>query len=213
MKKILVFILVLASILLSFSGCSAFEKKKHEKFYGVVKFLEETNMMVVYIPKLGDVAIPENEGCCSCFDGHESDEDYSYQLKPGDLVAINFKYEKSWDDQGVCVMETYPARFDRKAGHIEALRENISFEKTDSGYILSFPETTEIKDVQTGDNIYFVLHESKNGFDSSILYAEGIVTAKNDSLITVTLTNFHNNNETDFLDNYVNMTAHLTWEN
>ena len=38
---------------------------------------------MVYIPKYGEVEISENDGCCSCFDGYEPNDDHTYQLKAG----------------------------------------------------------------------------------------------------------------------------------
>ena len=109
MKKLLALALALVALLCCLVGCSEGDKYNRERFYGVVRFSEESNQLVVYIPSIGDVVIPESEGCCSCFDGHEENDDKTYQLKVGDLVSINFRYEKSWDDNSVKIMESYPA--------------------------------------------------------------------------------------------------------
>ena len=180
MKKLLALALAVVVLLCCLVGCSEGDKYNRERFYGVVRFSEESNQLVVYIPSVGDVAIPESEGCCSCFDGHEENDDKNYQLKVGDLVAINFRYEKGWDDNSVKIMESYPARFDRKAHLIEALKENISFAKTDVGYVLSFPSTDEIDSAEIGDTLYFVQHGGENGRAYKRLYAEGEITAKAD---------------------------------
>lgn len=191
-------------------GCSEGDRYNRERFYGVVRFSEESNQLVVYIPSVGDVAIPESEGCCSYFDGHEENEDKNYQLKVGDLVSINFRYEKSWDDNSVQIMESYPGRFDRKAHLIEALKENISFAKTDGGYELSFPSTAEIDSAQIGDTLYFIQHGGENGRAYQKLYAEGVITAKEEGIITVAMT--IPEGETEFLNYYNGMTIELTWE-
>ena len=210
MKKILSFALTLVALLCCFTGCNEGDKYNRERFYGVVRFSEESNQLVVYIPSIGDVTIPESEGCCSCFDGHEENEDKNYQLKVGDLVAINFRYEKSWDDNSVQIMESYPAKFDRKAHLIEALEENISFGKIDSGYVLSFPSTDEIESANIGDTLYFIQHGGKDGRAYEKLYATGQITAKKDGIITVRLT--IPEGETEFLNYYNEMTVELTWE-
>ena len=210
MKKLMAVALAAIAILCCLVGCSEGDKYNRERFYGVVHFLEESNQLVVYIPSVGDVAIPESERCCSCFDGHEENDDKNYQLKAGDLVSINFRYEKSWDDHGVQIMECYPEKFDRKAHLIEALKENISFVKTDSGYVLSFPSTAEIDSAEIGDALYFVQHGGENGRAYKKLYAEGVITAKVDDIITVALT-IHES-ETEFLNYYNGMTVELTWE-
>ena len=209
MKKLIALVVIV--LLFCLVGCSEGDKYNRERFYGVVRFSEESNQLVVYIPSIGDVAIPESEGCCSCFDGHEPNDDYSYQLKVGDLVKINFRYEKSWDDNSVKIMESYPAKFDRKAGRIEALRENISFFKDDSRYVFSFPSTAEIDSADVGDTLYFIYHEGKNGRDFMKLYAQGEVISKTSDIITVNLTIC--DDEKDFLKNYCNMTIELEWEN
>jgi len=210
MKKLLALSLVLAALLCCLAGCSEGDKYNRERFYGVVRFSEESNQLVVYIPSIGDVVIPESEGCCSCFDGHEENDDKTYQLKEGDLVSINFRYEKSWDDNSVQIMESYPAKFDRKAHLIEALKENISFSKNDSGYVLSFPSTAGVESSEIGDTLYFIQHGGENGRAYKKLYASGEITAKADGIITVLLT--IPEGETEFLNYYNEMTVELTWE-
>ena len=209
MKKLLALALAVVVLLCCLVGCSEGDKYNRERFYGVVRFSEESNQLVVYIPKYGEVEIPENDGCCSCFDGHEENDDKNYQLKAGDLVSINFRYEKSWDDHGVQIMECYPGKFDRKAHLIEALKENIAFSKIDSGYMLSFPSTAEIESAKIGDTLYFVQHGGENGRAFKKLYASGEITAKADGIITVGLT--IPEGETEFLNYYNEMTVELTW--
>ena len=189
-------------------GCNVGDQYNLERFHGVVRFAEEADRLVVYIPSIGDVEIPESEGCCSCFDG--CDDEKNYQLKAGDLVAIYFRYEKSWDDNSVRIMECYPARFDRKAYLIEALKENISFGKTDSGYVLSFPSTEDIDSAEIGDTLYFIQHGGENGRAYERLYASGEITAKADGIITVNLT-IHES-EAEFLNYFDRMTIELVWE-
>ena len=210
MKKLIALALVVVALLCCLVGCSEGDKYNRERFYGVVRFSEESNQLVVYIPKYGEVEIPENDGCCSCFDGHEENDDKTYQLKVGDLVSINFRYEKHWDDHGVQIMECYPGKFDRKAHLIEALKENISFAKIDGGYVLSFPSTAEIESAEIGDTLYFIQHGGENGRAFKKLYASGEITAKADGIITVALT--IPEGETEFLNYYNEMTMELTWE-
>ena len=210
MKKLIALGFTMIVLLCCLVGCSEGNKYTRERFYGVVRFSEESNQLVVYIPSIGDVEIPESEGCCSCFDGHVENDDKNYQLKAGDLVSINFRYEKSWDDHGVQIMETYPGKFDRKAHLIEALKENITFAKTDDGYVLSFPSNTEIDGTVIGDTLYFIQHGGENGRAYKKLYAEGVITAKADGIITVALT-IHES-ETEFLNYYNEMTIELMWE-
>lgn len=210
MRKILSLVIALITLVCCLVGCSDGDKYNRERFYGVVRFSEESNQMVVYIPSIGDVVIPESEGCCSCFDGHEKNNDKAYQLKVGDLVSINFRYEKSWDDNSVRIMESYPAQFDRKAHLIEALKENISFAKIDGGYVLSFPSTDEIENAKIGDALYFIQHGGENGRAYKKLYAIGEITAKEDGIITVALT--IPDGEAEFLNYYNEMTVELTWE-
>lgn len=209
MKKVLALTLAVASLLCCLVGCSEGDKYNREQFYGVVRFSEELDRLVVYIPSVGDVEIPENEGCCPCFDGHEPNDDHSYQLKAGDLVKINFKYEKGWDNNSVKIMESYPARFDRKAGLIEVLEEKISFGKTDAGYEISFPSTDEIDSAEVGDTLYFIQHGGYDGRAYMKMYASGEITSKEDGIITVALT--IPEGETEFLNYFSEMTVELTW--
>ena len=62
MKRLIALTLTVALVLCCLVGCSETDKYNHEQFYGVVRFAEEINRPVVYIPKYGDVEIPENEG-------------------------------------------------------------------------------------------------------------------------------------------------------
>ena len=209
MKKLIALILVVAAVCVVLVGCKEGDGYTRERFYGVVRFSEEMERLVVYIPSIGDVEIPESEGCCSCFDGHEENDDKNYQLKAGDLVSINFRYEKSWDDHGVQIMEIYPARFDRKAHLIEALRENISFAKVDGGYELSFPSTAEIESAEIGDTLYFIQHGGHDGRAYMKMYASGEIIEKSDGLITVMLT--IPEGESEFLNYFCDMTIELAW--
>ena len=208
MKRLIALTLAVAALLYCLVGCSEGDKYNRERFYGVVRYLEEFNQTVVYIPNVGDMVIPESEGYCLCFEGHK--EVSNYQPKVGDLVAITFRYEKSWGDNSVRIMEMYPAMFDRGAHLIEVLMENISFGKNDEGYVLSFPSTAEIDSAKIGDTLYFIQHGGKNGRAYKKLYAEGVITAKADGIITVALT-IHES-ETEFLNYYNEMTVELTWE-
>lgn len=210
MKRLLILALTFLTLTLSLTGCRAGDKYNRERFYGVVRFSEECNSLVVYIPELGEVLIPESEGCCSCYDGHEENDDYTYQLKAGDYVSISFRYPKSWDDNSVKILETHPAKFDRSAHLIEALEENICFDKTDSAYVLSFPAVPATEIAEIGDTLYFVHHGGKNGIACVALYASGIITAKADGIVTVSLT-IHQE-EAEFLRYYNSMTVELTWE-
>ena len=210
LKRFLYSILTVIMLLFCFVGCVEADKYNREQFYGVVRFSEECERLVVYIQGIGDVEIPDNEGICACFDGHGPNEDKSYRLKDGDLIKINFKYEKSWDDHGVAIMESYPARFDRKAGLIEALREGIGFEKVDSGYVFSFPSSDQTVDMAVGDTVYFVLHGGYNGRAYKKLCAEGMITETRDGIITVALT-IHDE-ENKFLENYPSMSIERSWE-
>lgn len=209
MKKLIALVLTVAAACSLFVGCNAGDGYTRERFYGVVRFSEEVDRLVVYIPNIGDVEIPESEGCCSCFDGHEKNDDYSYQLKAGDLVSINFRYKKSWDDHGVQIMEISPAKFDRKAHLIEALRENISFAKVDGGYELSFPSTEEIDSAEIGDTLYFIQRGGRDGRAYRKLYASGEIIARSDGIITVMLTIPEGASE--FLNHFCDMTVELTW--
>ena len=208
MKKLIVLALAVATILCCLVGCSEGNKYNRERFYGVVRLSEESNQFVVYIPSIGDVAIPESEGYCSCFDG--CDDEKNYQLKAGDLVSIFFRYEKSWDDNSVKIMESYPAMFNKKAYLIEALKENISFSKIDGAYMLSFPSTTELECTEIGDTLYFILNGGETGRAYKKLYASGEITAKADGIITVILS-IHED-EAEFLNYYNKMTVELTWK-
>lgn len=200
MKKTLS--LLVTVLLLSFClvGCT---DHSNESFYGVVRFSERINGLIVYIPEYGEVEIPENKGFCTCFDGH-GDDDSSYHLKPGDLVEINFEYDDD-EDNRVQIMESYPARFDRKAGIIEVLKQDIYFNEEDGEYVLSFPENSKTESTSVGDTLYFVFcgikpDENGNCYEYEELHASGEITDKSDGIITTLLTIYKD--EEKFLVNY-----------
>ena len=60
MKKTLAFLSALVTLSCCLAGCGGGGEYNREKFYGVVRFSEESNGLVVYIPNLGDVVIPED---------------------------------------------------------------------------------------------------------------------------------------------------------
>ena len=211
MKKTLSLILALLFTVLSLSACGASDKYQYETFYGVVSFSEEMNRLLVYIPSYGDVEIPENEGCCNSFGGHTPEEDRSYQLKAGDLVAINFKYEKHWDEHGVAVMESYPARFDRRAECIEALAEDLALEKDESGYLFSFPTPESAGGATVGDTLCFLSYSGEDGSGSRTLHAEGEIIETSAETTTVRLA-LHGS-VSDFLANYPEMAVEPSSDN
>ena len=208
MKRLL-FILLSIALVFSLFGCEK-DEYIYEHFYGVVRYSEELERLIVYIPGVGEVEIPDAERRIAGFDGYRENESHSYVLKAGDFVCINFKSKKSWDEKGVQIMETYPAKFDRKATSIEALRENISFEKTDNGYAFSFsPSDTENK-FNTGDSIYFVYYSGKNGFAYRKVIAEGRVTGISETDINVTIPSL--DDEKEFFEKFTSMSFEKAWE-
>lgn len=206
-KHIIIIVLVVGSILalVGYQG----DGYSRERFYGVVRWSEECNQLVVYIPEVGEVEIPDCDSCWADFDGYEENEDDSYQLKAGDFVVINFKYKKSWKENSVKIMESYPARFDRKASSIDALNENIWYEKIDSGYQLSFSSSDQTLDFNIGDTIYFVYHGGENGVAYQQLVADGIVSDITDEKVTVNLNIL--NSEKEFFEKFVSITIEKSW--
>ena len=202
MKRVLSFILAVFSILLCLAGCSGGEKYSYESFFGVVDYSEELSRLVVYIPSYGDVELPACKSCTARFDESEGTD---YQLKDGDLVEISFRYERAWDEHGVAIMETYPARFDRSAEGIEAIRENISYKKVDKGYLFSFPKSAETQDLGVGDTVSFIQHGGKDGAAYEKLYAEGEIVSSGGDILTVFMKFYED--EYKFLAYYDGMTV------
>ena len=89
------------------------------------------------------------------------------------------------------------------------MKENISFAKIDSGYVLSFPSTVETESAEIGDTLYFIQHGGYDGRAYKKLYASGEITAEADGIITVAL--IIPEGETEFLNYYNEMTVELTW--
>ena len=204
MKRSLTAIIILFALCLTaLIGCES-DEYRYEKFYGVVKWSEVSNQNVVYIPEIGDVTIPSAKKCLAGFDGYEESENTSYEPKVGDLVAINFKYEKSWDDNSVKILESYPAQFDRSADVIEALMENVGFEKTDSGYILSLLHSDKTRALTVGDSVALIQHKTSGSFDKAEIAAEGKVIELTDIGITIKLDNIVS--ERDFLETLLSVT-------
>ena len=213
MRKV-ISILLICIIVICFAGCNWQSSDnqtgndgqvgnngyKYEYFYGVVRYCEDLGRLVVYITSFGEVEIPESDAIESYFNRIEQK---SYQLKHGDLVMISFRYQKNYDDDGVAIMECYPARCDRKAQSIKALQENIEFEKVDQGYTFSFPSNEEIESKEIGDSVHFARTGGKNGVMYVKVYATGIITAKENGIFKVDLTFYEDANK--FLDYYNEM--------
>lgn len=201
--------LILLSVLclLAMLGCH-YDGYRREQYYGVVRFSSEVGRLVVYIPDVGEVEIPQSEHCYAGFDGYGENENDAYVLKDGDFVSIGFKYKRSFDDHGVKIEGVYPARFDRSANTIEALWENITFEKADGGYRFSFVDA-EAERFREGDAIYFVSHGGENGRAFRRLVADGTVTEITGQRITVYLKALKS--ETDFFKNLPSVTAEREW--
>ncbi len=205
MRKTFALLFAILTILFCFVTVGCTPDYGYESFYGIVKFSKIINGPIIYIPEYGEVKIPENDGYCSCFDGH-GEEEPPYYLRPGDLVRVNFKYAKGAG--GVTVMEKYPAEFDRKAGRIEVLRQNVFLDKNDTGYVLSFQSDEKTESASVGDTLHFYyyygdVNEYGVSRECKQLYADGEITSKADDVITVDLTIL--GEEKRFLERYVSM--------
>ena len=202
---------IFTAMLLSLIACGG-DGYEREHFYGVVRWSEECEDSVIYVPEVGEVRIPEHEFCYASFDGSEENENTAYALKEGDFVCINFKYEKAWDDRGVKIMETAPAQFDRAARSIEALAENITFEKTDAGYVLSMVYD-RADEVAVGNSLYFVHHGGKNGKAFQELIAEGVISEIAGERVTVLIKSL--DSEKEFFEKFtsVSVETELSWMN
>ena len=182
-------------------GCS-FDRYNYESFWGVVRWSDDFNGLLVYIPGIGDVDIPRYEKCISSFDGADAEDEENYQIKDGDLVKINFKYEKHWDSHGVEIMECYPARFGMTASSIEVLRQGVELKKIDTGYIFAFTEADASYGI--GDTLYIIYHHGYNGVGAMTTIAEGTVTSLEGDKVTLALA-LHVE-ETEFLSKYLSST-------
>jgi hypothetical protein len=169
-----------------FVGCYDYNTTDCECYYGVIQFSNDSNQLVVYNPKFGEVEIPETERYTFPFYDYQ-EENNNYQLKAGDFVSIFFIWEKNQNDNGVKILETAPAKFNKKADIISVYEENIFFEKTDYGYAHTFPLTYEIMSAEIGDTLYFVKYGGENGRGYVRKMKEAEIIAKTDDLVTVAL--------------------------
>ena len=187
MKKLYQLIILVLISIISFTACNIvpFNKMIYETFYGLVRYSEEHKQLLIYIPDVGDVEIPEYEEIYRLKKNTE-DNDNSYKLKNGDLIVINFKYEKSYDDNSVKIMESYPGKFDRKADYIQVLKENISYGKNDNEYELSFPLEKDL-DIKVNDILAFLDYEGETGRVKVTKITEGTVLNTNKNMVTVSL--------------------------
>ena len=182
MKKFLTLFVLTLSILSLFSCVK--NPYACEEIYGIVKYSDAAERLTVYTPEYGDVEIPESNSVYASFNGSESSSgDDLYTLKEGDLVKISFVYEKAHDDSGVCVMESYPARFDRKADTIEALRENVNLEKGDNGYILSLYQD-DAESFKIGDTVVLTQHFDNDGKDTIYVFENAKIININGNTLT-----------------------------
>ena len=204
--KTVALLLALLILTVALVGCS-FDRYNHETFYGVVRWSDDFNGLLVYIPGIGDVDIPRYEKCISSFDGADAEDEENYQIKDGDLVKINFKYENHWDNHGVEIMECFPARFGMTASSIEVLRQGVEFEKVDTGYTFAFREADNT--YKTGETLYIIYHHGYNGVAAMSRIAEGTVISLEGDKVTLSLTLYTEAEE--FLKGYISSSIETTW--
>ena len=205
-KGVFAFLLLVCLCASLLCGCGITgDGYRRERFFGVVRFSEACDRLVVYLPEIGEAEIPECDECIAGFDGYEENESTSYVLKEGDFVSIGFKYKRAWDDEGVSLMECYPARFDRKASSIEALREEVAFEKTEDGYRFSCVLSQTAPSFAEGDALCIVYHGGENGRAFRQLIAEGGIEECTGRRIFSTLT--LEVSEKEFFEKYVSASA------
>lgn len=207
MKKI--YHIVIFISIISFTACNTVPINKiiYQTFYGLVRFSEEYEQLFIYIPNVGDVEIPEYDEIYGL--KKNTDNNNSYKLKNGDFIIINFKYEKSWDDNSVKIYETYPAKFDRKADYISVLKENISFGKNDDGYELSLPLEKDLE-ININDTLAFLEYKGdKNGLRVTKI-AEGTVLNINENIVTVSLNLLVS--EKEFFDRFKDVDVDLNFD-
>lgn len=87
-------------------------------------------------------------------------------------------------------MESYPARFGKKASTIEALAENVTFDINELGYSLSFVPNTPEEGFAIGDAIELAFHGGKNGVAFQQVIANGTVTKISGQKLTVSINLF-----------------------
>ena len=124
--------------------------------------------------------------------------------------GIFFKYKKSFKDNGVAIMESYPARFDRDAFSIDAMKENIWFEKNESGYQITFSSFAQENDFSLENKVYFVYNGGENGRAYKQLIVDGTITAIKNGLVTVQLNELKS--EKEFFEKFASITIEENWE-
>ena len=208
-SRLIAILMICAFILLTLASCTLPDGYTREQFFGVVRMSESCGRLVIYIPELGDVDIPEYNRCYSSFSGDSESADADHQLREGDLILISFKYKRSWDDRGVAVRELYPAQFDRSADSISVLRENVSLEKTDGAYLLSFCSAEDAPNFAPGDQIYIIYQGGKDGRAYLECIGEGRVYDISEDRISVELADIPAPSE--FLSKFVDAEFSHEW--
>jgi len=210
MKKLFKLVFIILICFISFTACNTIPLHKiiYVEYYGLVRYNEEFNQLLIYIPNIGDVEIPEYEKIYGLNDKYE-DNDNSYQLKNGDFIVIQFKHKNNWYENNVKIMESYPAKFDQKAYYIDVLKENISYNKNNNEYQLSFPLEKDLE-ININDKIAFLDYEGENGRVKVTKIAEGIVLNINENIITVSLNLLIS--EKEFFENFPNSDIDLIFD-
>ncbi len=100
-------------------------------YYGVVGYAEmegESLPVVVSVPGLGDMTIPES-GEFVPYEGEGAEEPV-----PGDLIRLTFSTEE------ILILETYPSAFSEQPDRIEVLGHGFALRHTETAlYQLTFP--------------------------------------------------------------------------
>lgn len=131
-------------------------EKKGEVFYGVVSNVdvEGVNRMLITIPGLGDVEIPEAEEVYPYIEI----EDYD-GLDAGYLVQITFP-----EGEEVLIQETYPASFNIPAKSIVVMGEGFILNSAGNGRYLFTVPLGLARDAGIGDTLEIYYHDAQEGY-------------------------------------------------
>ena len=171
MKKILILILIIATIIPTATSCG----KEDMLYYGVVEYSVEANGVFVNIPEIGLCEIPSAKVITT-----ENSVASRAEVKKGDVIRLNFGKV-----DGVEIMECYPARFASECEEISVVAEGVSIvypEYNRSVIELTQPISQSLSGARTDDLVAFYIGEGEEIEDA---YCYGTVLPSRQGEITM----------------------------
>ena len=155
------------------------EKEEVHSYYGIIMEDEGSNRMVISIPRLGEVEIPDATEIYPYFE--PGDEEFA--LESGDLVKISFAL-----GEDIQLQESDPAVFSTKAENIVVIARGMSlYYEGDNEYLFSFPLgvlPVDDSNVEPGDKLEIYTQQERT-VESFLIEAEVVTVSQEENRVSI----------------------------